>query len=93
MTTTTTNGNKTEKKGINWNGKFDGNNATIDAKISGDGKTEQFHKTLNKDEINKLFEVPTQNYELDNRLLNDWPTNLDNNMLSLMKTRKFTFII
>ena len=99
MTTTTTNGNKTEKSEFNWNGKFDGKNAVIDAKISGNGKTEEFHKTLNQNDIRALFAVPQKNNTIDEQLMNDWPINMDmndNNMLfpdEPMETRKFTVII
>lgn len=99
MTTTTTNGNKTEKNEFNWNGKFDGKKAVIDAKITGNGKTEEFHKTLNEQDIRNLLAVPQKNSILEDRLINDWPINMDmndNNVLfpdEPMKTRKFTVII
>ena len=99
MTTTTTNGNKTEQSEFNWNGKFDGKNAIIDAKISSNGKTEEFHKTLNQNDIRALFAVPQKNNTIDEQLMNDWPINMDmndNNMLfpdEPMETRKFTVII
>jgi hypothetical protein len=94
MTTTTTNGNKTEQIDFNWNGQYDGKKATIDAKISGNGKTEEFHKTLNKNDIRDLFVVPQKNDMLENRLLNDWPTSSDILFPNEpMETRKFTVII
>ena len=99
MTTTTTTGNKTQQREVNWNGKYDGKNATIHAKISGDGKTEEFNKTLNEQDIRNLLALPMKNDTLDERLIGDWPTSIDTNANKMlfpdepMETRKFTAII
>jgi len=106
MKTFTTIGNKSRETQLNWDGKYDGKNATIHAKLDNDGKVETYDRVFNNSEIGTLLGYsPVQN-TLEDRLKNDWSLDTnekvpiftnDNKMLfdddKPMKTRKMTILI
>ena len=95
MTTITRVDDKTSQRNIDWNANYNGKEAVVHANLNVDGKNAEIDKRFDKNEINQLLGIPTQNEPLENRLqLLSAPS--DANMEKLfsvnrpMNTRQFT---
>ena len=98
MTTITRVNDKTSQRNIDWNANYNGKEAVVHANLNVDGKNAEIEKRFDKNEINQLLGIPTQNEPLENRLqLLSAPS--DANMEKLfsvnrpMNTRQFTIRI
>ena len=98
MTTITRVDDKTSQRNIDWTANYNGKEALVHANLDVDGKKAEIDKRFDKNEINQLLGIPTQNEPLENRLqLLSAPS--DANMEKLfsvnrpMNTRQFTIRI
>jgi hypothetical protein len=100
MTTITRVDDKTSQRNIDWNANYNGKEAVVHANLNVDGKNAEIEKRFDKNEINQLLGIPTQNEPLENRLqLLSSSKNNDDDMEKLfpvnrsMNTRQFTIRI
>lgn len=98
MSTITKVNNHTSQRNIDWTAKYNGNEAVVHANLDVDGKKGEIDKHFDKNEINQLLGIPTENEPLENRLqLLSAPN--DDRMEQLfsvnrpMNTRQFTIRI
>lgn len=98
MSTITRVNNHTSQRNIDWTAKYNGNEAVVHANLDVDGKKGEIDKHFDKNEINQLLGIPTENEPLENRLqLLSAPN--DDRMEQLfsvnrpMNTRQFTIRI
>ena len=102
MTTITRVDDKTSQRNIDWNANYNGKEAVVHANLNVDGKKGEIEKHFDKNEINQLLGIPTQNEPLENRLQllsSSIHENDDDDMEKLfavnrpMNTRQFTIRI
>jgi hypothetical protein len=68
MSTITRVNNQTSQRNIDWTAKYNGTDAVIHANLDVDGKKAEIDKHFDKNEINQLLGIPTENEPLENRL-------------------------
>ena len=96
MTTITRVDDKTSQRNIDWTANYNGKEALVHANLNVDGKNAEIEKRFDKNEINQLLGIPTQNEPLENRLqlLSSSKNNDDMEKLfpvnRPMNTRQFT---
>ncbi len=67
---------------LKWVGKYDGKKADIDLDINNNGQKQHYDIELDNDEIQNLLNIHSVNKPLDNRLLEDFLSNGNNNNVS-----------
>ena len=68
MTTITRVDDKTSQRNIDWNANYNGKEALVHANLDVDGKKAEIDKRFDKNEINQLLGIPTENEPLEKRL-------------------------
>jgi len=68
MTTITRVDDKTTQRNMDWTADYNGKEAVVHANLDVDGKKAEIDKRFDKNEINQLLGIPTENEPLENRL-------------------------
>ncbi len=68
MTTITNVDDKTSQRNMDWTANYNGKEAVVHANLNVDGKNSEIEKHFDKNEINHLLGIPTENEPLENRL-------------------------
>jgi hypothetical protein len=89
---TTTTINNTKVNEINWDAKYDGNEADINLEIYKNGKEkENISLKLSNEELMHLLNKPSINQPVDQRLINDFSLNTNTAQIPMSDNRYFNF--
>ena len=82
------NNNKNYYNEMDWDADYDGEIAKISLNINDNGEHQHFNTKLNNSEIAELFNIPTVNKSIDERLYNDflgkYPKQMDDHKMILI---------